>query len=253
MPERKGEVMKALIISLFILSLVLPAAWADVCVKEQIHTDGYYYGGQVSPEENRMRETWIGDKKMAVVNEHRIIVFNLNDGVMLFINRDDSTYAETPLPMEWISLCDTATAMRVNMFPTDGEFKETGNTKKIDGRECKEYFIHSWIPYQGAKYNERESKVWATADVPFDVDTYAELTQHSMKLQNFGDDFRAKFADFKGLPLVVESDIILKGSSYMSSETVIEIKEADPPTGVYDPPAGFTKKEKLNMNDLQGG
>lgn len=245
--------MKFVVVSLLLLSLAAPAAWADFCVKEQVHTDGYYYGGQVSPEVNRTRETWIGDKKMAVVSERRIVVFNLADSVMLFINRDDSTYAETALPMKWSSLCDEQTAARVNMFPTDGEFKDTGNTKKIDGRHCKEYFLHSWIPYQGARYNERETKFWATTDVPFDVNTYADFTQHSLKLQNFGEEFRARMADFKGLPLVVESKVILKGSSYMSSEKVIEIIDAAPPKGIYDPPTGFTKKDKLNMNDLRSG
>lgn len=252
-PHGKGGAMKILVVFLVLTSMVIPAAWADICVKEKIHTNDYYFGGQVSPEENRTRETWIGDKKMAVVNERRIIVFNLNDNVMFFINRDDSTYAETSLPMEWINLCDTVTAARVNMFPTDGVFEETGNTKKIDGKECKEYFMHSWIPYQGAKYNERESKIWATADVPFDADVYADLNQHSLKLQNFGDEFRAKLSGLRGLPLAVESENILKGASYTSSEKVVEIKKADPPEGIYGPPAGFTKKEKLNMGDLQGG
>jgi len=233
--------------------LAAPAALADICITEQVHTDGYYYGGRVTPEENRTRETWIGDKKMAVVDERRIIVFNLADSVMLFINVVDSTYAETALPMEWSSLCDAQTAARINMFPMDGVFEETGQAKTIDGRECKEYFLHFRIPYQGVRYNEIESKVWTTMDVPFDVDAYADFTRHSLKLQNFGDDFRARLVDLKGFPLFVESEVILTGASYMSSEKVIEIKEAAPPEGVYGPPAGFTKKDKLDMNDLRSG
>lgn len=244
--------MKTLILTVVVMSVFASLAVADVYVKEQVHTDGYYYGGRVTEPSDRTTKTWIGDDKLSYISDNRIIIFDLSDSTLTFINRTDSTYATTTLPMEWGNLCDEQTAARVQMFPMDGTFKETGETKELDGRLCKEYEVNSYIPYEGTRYNETDTKVWVTTDVPFDVEMYNEINSHNLKLQNFGDEFRERLVNIKGLRLHMESEIYLKGSSYKSSRKVVEILEKEPPTDVYSPPAGFTQKEKLGMADLRG-
>ncbi len=244
--------MKILMFFLIFLFVSASLANADYCIKEQSHTDGYYYGGEVTPPVDRETETWIGDKKLAYLGESRIIIYDLNDNILVFINKDDSTYAETTLPLEWQNLCDEQAAARIQMFPYSGTIEETGETKKIENRTCKEYAVSTWIPYQGTRYYETDSKYWMTTDVPFDVDTYDQIMEHIFKLRNYGEELRAELGKLSGLLLVRESETILKGYSYKSTDKVIEISAGDPPTDVYSPPAGFTKKEKLTLEDLRG-
>ena len=244
--------MKALVSMLAILALSATVANADFYIKEESHTDGYYYGGQVSPPVDRVTETWIGDNQAAFITAHRIVILDLNKNTLTFINLDDSTYAETTLPMEWPNLADEQAAARIQMFPTVGIIKETDKTKLIDKRLCKCYEINTWIPYQGIKYNERDSQVWITTDLPFDLEMFGRINQHRMKLFNYGEELLAETIKVKGLPLVTDSEVILKASSYKSADKVVEIKKMDPPKGVYAPPAGFTQKDKLSLDDLRG-
>jgi hypothetical protein len=244
--------MKTLAGMLIMLALFVSVASADFYIKEESHTDGYYYGGRTNPPVDRVTETWIGDNQAAFISEHRSVIFDLNKNTLTYINLDDSTFVVTALPMEWDSLADAQTAPRVQMFSMAGTVKETDKTKTIDKRLCKCFEISTWIPYQGTKYNEQDSQVWITTDVPFDIEMFDRINQHRRKLFNFGEELLADTAKLPGLALVTESEVILKASSYKSSEKVVEMKKADPPKGVYAPPAGFTQKDRVSMADLQG-
>lgn len=244
--------MRILAAMMAMLAIFAAAASADYYIKEESHTDGYYYGGQTTPPVDRVTETWVGDNRAVFLSEHRSVILDLNENTLTFINLDDSTYAVTALPMEWDSLADAQASARIKMFPTSGTIRETGQTKTIDKRLCKCYEMSTWILYQGAKYNEQDSQVWITTDLPFDLEMFGRINQHRRKLFNYGEEFLAESAKIPGLPLVSESETILKGSSYKSSEKVVEFRKIDPPAGVYAPPAGFTKKDKLSLADLRG-
>lgn len=55
-----------------------------------------------------------------------------------------------------------------------------------------------------------------------------------------------------GYPLKMETEIIIKGFTVSSTDEIIEMAEKDPPAGVYSIPQGFTKKDQLTREDLQG-
>jgi hypothetical protein len=44
----------------------------------------------------------------------------------------------------------------------------------------------------------------------------------------------------------------MKGFTVNSYEKVVEITEKEPPSDVYSAPPGFSKKDKLSMQDIQG-
>lgn len=50
----------------------------------------------------------------------------------------------------------------------------------------------------------------------------------------------------------METEIIIKGFTVSSTDEIIEMAEKDPPAGVYSIPQGFTKKDQLTREDLQG-
>jgi hypothetical protein len=248
----KGGVVKTLILITLVLFISVAPAVADTYVKQETHTDSYYYGGTVTPEENETTEIWLTDKKMAFTGGNRHIVIDLEKNILIFANMIDSSYAETTLPMEWPNLLDEQAAARVQMFPTDGTIEETSETQEFNDKMCKCYSMSSWIPYEGVKYNERDTKLWVTTDAPFDASAYDDVLKHLLKLQNFNDEFASVAAKVKGFPLHQESVIIMKGFTVNSYEKVVEITEKEPPSDVYSAPPGFSKKDKLSMQDIQG-
>jgi hypothetical protein len=248
----KGGIVKTLTLLTVVLMICVSVAFADTYVKQQTHTDSYYYGGIVTPEENATVEMWIGDQKMAFIEDNRLIVIDLEKNSLIFANRLDSTYAETTLPLEWPRLLDEQAAARVQMFPRHGTISEIPETKTFNDKECKCYELSSWIPYQGIKYNETVSKLWITTDAPFDASAYDEIMEHLLKLQNYNEEFVTNAVKIKGFPLHQESEIFMKGFSVNSFEKVIEITEKEPPADVYSAPPGFSKKDRLSLEDIRG-
>ena len=244
--------MKSLMLTLAILFVGASLAGADVYLKHEVHTDGYYYGGHTTPPEDRAYEVWLGDRKMSVIHDHRIIIIDLNKKTLAFINRDDSTYAETELPLDWSNLLSEQDAARVLMYQTEGIVKESTETRKVDNRECTKYELTSWIPYEGTRYNETDTEGWMTTDLPFDMDVYEEIKIHNLRLQNMKEELLEEVRKIRGYRLVGEEDTYVKGFSIKTTDEVVEISEKDPPADVYSAPEGFTKKEKLSMQDLRG-
>ena len=170
---------------------------------------------------------------------------------MYFIMHGDSTYAEIALPVNWMTVVDSALAGRLQMFRRLGEVKATGETKKIGEWSCKEYEVYSWIRYMDIRYDERETTVWVTEYLPLELAVYHEMTAAVGQIRNYSDDLIEEFKKIEGLPIVSEGVIYMKGFSVDTNEELIEMYEADAPAGVYEIPEGYTKKEQLTMQDLR--
>ncbi len=247
-----GVAVKALF-AILIISLIQPSfAVADICVKHKSHTDGYYYGGRVYPEEDREAEVWIGDKKISYIHQHRTVILDLNENLLTFVNRDDSTYAETALPLEWMNLVPEQLILTLRRYQTYGVVRQTGETRVINGRNCKGYEVNSWLLIEGGRYNERDAEIWVATDVPFDLETFEEMEVHVLKLQNNSDEFLKELGKIEGYEVASDTDIYIKGFSIRSTDEVVGMFEREAPAGIYSAPAGFVKKEKLSMRDLRG-
>jgi len=242
--------MKLFVSCLVILVITSSAAAADTFIRHKVHTDGYYYGGTVTDPEEREYEVWIGEERVSYKHDRRMIILDLKNEILTFINLQDSSYAETALPIVWKDLLDEEAAGRALQFKTVGVIKDTGETKTIDGRECRCYEINSWIPYEGTKYNERDTQIWVTTDMPFDMDAFMETNLHYLRLQRYEDAFLEELLNIKGYEVASESKLYIKGFAVNESEEIVEIYDQEAPADAYSVPAGFTKKEKLGIQDL---
>ncbi|UCF06507.1 MAG: hypothetical protein JSV33_05625 [bacterium] len=245
--------MKALVMLIFILCIAVSILFADTCVRHQVHTDGYYYGGRVNPPVDREYEVWFGTGKIAYMHERRSVLFDLDKSIMTFVNLEDSTYVVSPIPFEWTKLLVPQDTARVLMYQTVGEISKTDGKKKVLDRKCMGYTMCTWIPYEGGRVYETDATVWVTSDVPFNLELYEMSIGHRLQLQNYKSTFIDEMNKIKGYPLLSEESRFVKGFSVKSFDRVVEILEKDPPAGVYAIPAGFTKKAQLGIGDLRGG
>jgi len=236
---------------LLFLLFVTTCVQADIYVQQESHTDSYYYGGIPYPEVDEMEEVWIGDNVYAYITERRNVVVDLNRNMLLFINHRDSTYVNSPLPFDWSNLVSDELAARLQMFQTTGTLEESEEVKKIGEWECQRYDITSWIPYEGNTYDEKETVIWVTRDVPFDLNMYGEIIIILRQLMNYTIEFVNELATVKGFLIAAETVTYVKGFGYQSTDRVIDISEKMPPAEVYAVPKGYTEKEELTLEDLR--
>ena len=235
---------------LLVCAAALPAG-ADTCLRQVRHMDEYYYGGMVTPEENTDIEIWIGGKKMAYITPTQYIIVDIENGMLVFGNKRDSSYVESKLPLDWKDVVDEGTVGILAQYRTEGVIKDANETKSILGHDCKGYIVETWVESEGQRYNERVEKVWMTTGLAIDWVAYNKLSTHGLKLQNYDDTLLDAFSAIEGIPLMVDADVYMQGFSVKSIEETVEIIEAQPETDVYVLPSYFTRKDKLTMADLR--
>ncbi len=243
--------MKSILAIIVVLALTTPVA-ADTLIKIESHTDDYYYGGRIHAAVDGSSEIWFGGGKMAHVTETRMFVFDLNDNRLLFVNLDDSTYAETPLPLDWSACADERTLGILERYKRFGTVAKAGKGEKIDKYKCDVYSVESWINTDDGRYNEREETVWMSKDLPLDWDFHKRVLPSLSRLQNYHDDFASEMAEMGGFPVRTVTHVYVKGFSVDSYEKVVDVREDTAPKNTYTPPAGFTKKDRISIEDLRG-
>jgi len=249
---KKGRfLMKKIFVLIIVIGISTVFINADVYVKQKLYTDGYYYGGVNRPAEDTENEIWIGKKKMASFTKNRMTILDMEKNRAFIINRNAKTYSETPLPLDLSTLVESNLVPRLQATQYTGTIKETGKTKKIGKYECRGYEINTYIIYEGDRVNETDTTLWTTSDVPFDVETYRRLSITQQKLRNYNDAFIDELKKIEGFVIAREALFYPKGFSVKSTAAVVEISQKDPPAGIYSVPAGYTKKEKLSIQDLR--
>jgi len=137
------------------------------------------------------------------------------------------------------------------MYQTTGTVNESKETKKIGKWICKRYDVHSWIPYAGGRYDEKEIVLWITPDVPLDLNMYKQIITILRQLKNYDEVLVNELEKIEGLQIASETITYVKGFGYQSTERVTDMSERRPPVDVYSVPKGYSPKKALTWEDLQ--
>jgi hypothetical protein len=244
--------MKSALLAALVLMMTVSSLSAEICVKHHTHTDEYYYGGTTTPEVNRNAEIWFGEGKLAYVHERVKMIFDVSGNTLTFINSGDSIYMETTLPPTWENIIVEEEVPRLKMYQYTGEMKDLGETKEIDGHQCAGYMLTTWIPYEDILYNETDEVAWYTEDVPFDLDLYRKVYPCLLLLRNYNPELIESLGGGTGYPVRSESTRYQKGIEIKTVNTIEEIVEVDAPEGLWTVPEGFTRKDRLTINEIRG-
>ncbi len=243
--------MKRLIFLPLIALVCVPAARADTYVKILSHTDSYYHMGLVTPAEDSERELWVGDSTVATYTANRIFVADLRPRTICVVNRNDSTFVETTLPLDVPSIVAEDAVPYIHSYKVVGTVKPTTEEREIGGRSCKCYEGTYCVKVGDECYYETDLKMWVTTDVPFDSGIYSEIITNTQKLLNYDDELLEQLAAIRGFPVLMEATTYASGLELTSYESVVEISEKEPGADVYSVPGGFKQKEKLSLRDLR--
>lgn len=124
----------------------------------------------------------------------------------------------------------------------------TGETKIINEWKCDGYDTEMNIMMMKMKM-----KIWASTDVPFDWKEFNEKMYPLMSQAMFRLDEKAmeEFKKIKGYQIRQDISMDMMGTEMNSWSEVVEITKKSAPAGVYAPPEGYTKSDKIDMMNMR--
>jgi len=241
--------MKKALTVISLLLLLTAAASADIYVKSKVHTDAMAMMGRNVPAKDMMNEQWFNDNQFAFLGGDTSIIVDLGKNVLDLINNTTKTYVESPLPFDFTQLLDPQMAqMMGQMMKMTVTVAPNGQTKTIGQWKCSGYDVTINMMMAPLKL-----AVWASTDVPFDLAKFGKLYANLMKAQMRLDDASvAEMQKVKGYWISSETSMDMMGAKIHSTSEVLEISKKPAAAGVYSVPAGYAKKDKLSMQDMQG-
>lgn len=240
--------MKKLSILLSFLLLLSVFAGADVYIKSKTHTDAFSMMGQNQPAKDEITEQWLGDDKFVSITPNFTIIMDMKKNMLFWVNNENKTYVEAELPFDFADIIDPQMAqMAAQMMKMTVTAAPNGQTKTIGQWKCTGYDVSLNMMMMPMKMT-----VWASTDVPFDVEKFMKMQTNILKATMRLDDAAVQeMMKVKGYWIATEINAEIMGAKMHTTSEVIEIIKKNPPASVYTVPAGYTKKDKLSMQDLQ--
>jgi hypothetical protein len=204
--------------------------------------------GQNQPAKDETTEQWLGDDTFASIMPNFTIIIDMKKNMFYWVNNESKTYVESPLPFDFASIIDPQMAqMMSQMLNMTVTVAPNGQTKTIGQWKCSGYDVSLNMTMMPLKMT-----VWASTDVPFDVEKFMKLQTNVLKATMRLDDAAVQeLKKVKGYWIATELNAEVMGAKMHSTTEVIEISKKNPPGSVYAVPAGYTKKDKLSMQEFQ--
>jgi len=240
--------MKTLATLLVLLLAAAPAFAADVYVKVKTHTDAMTVMGQTQPAKDDVSEQWFSASKAAQSSKENGFIVDLDKQLAWMINHADKSFVEMALPLDLAKILPPEAQAMAPMMQMSATVAETGETKKIGQWTCTGYDATLTVMGMAMKM-----RIWASTGVPGNLSEFAAklmpvFMQGTMRLNEAS---VKEFSKIKGFQVATEVTGDIMGAKLRSTTEAIEIVEKAAPAGTYAPPAGYTKKTTLSLQDLQ--
>ncbi len=234
--------MKKIVLMLMLVMVSFAFLSADVYVKQEAKTPEFM--GQ--PGKTTISEQWFSKTKIATISDSTTIIINLDEKKVYMVFPKSKTYVVSNIPVDMSSLFpDEMAAMMKGVL--DGmtvTVQPNNQTKKIAKWDTTGY--DATMTMMGM---EMKMTFWVTTTPGFNWKEYSDLFNEVYKVQmRMSEKAIAEFKKIQGYPVYMEMSVM--GMTITTS--VIEIDPNKTPTpDIYTVPAGFTKKEKLAMDDIK--
>ena len=240
--------MKRTLAFALLLATASPAFAADVYVKIKTHSDAIAVGGQSQRARDGVVEQWYGPARTAQSSGDTGFIVDLDKNMAYMVNHRDKSYVPLPLPMDITKVLPPEVAPMAARMQMSATVTPSPDTKTIGAWPCTAYDVT--LTVMGMPMTMR---VWASTDVPAALLDYASrvtpvFLQGQMRLT---DESAKEFAKIKGFQVATELTADMMGARMRTTTEVVEIVEKAAPPGTFAPPAGYTQKATLSIQDLQ--
>jgi hypothetical protein len=223
---------------------------ADVYILQNNHSDEYYDLGVPRPANDSLRETWIGEGKLARITDTKKIIADFPAKKLFIVNLREKTYIQTDLPLVWEKFVEPSILGAIRNFAVTGTVEPLKKRKKIKDWNCTSFRLNTWINYQNTRLNDMDMTLWLTEDVDAGPH-YKDFRNVVLKLTNYSDELLEKVQVMNGVPVLVEITLHDLGNVRKMRNEVREISQKKAPPGTYGIPEGFKPKERMSARDLR--
>ncbi len=241
---------------LLIALLLVSAAFlcGDVYIKEIFHKPAMNLMGQKTPASDIISERWIGDNKMVYISDKHGFIIDLQQELIFFLNHGKKTFIQMDMDSDIKKILPAQLTQMMGMMKVTLTVSPNGRTKTVKNWNCNGYDIAMGV--QGPMPIKMQMNIWASPEVPFDWKLYQEkMGPMVMKASSLSmpitDQMKKEYLKIKGFQLASEVRINVMGQEMVHTTEVLEISDKPAPEDIYNVPAGYAKKEKFQMNDMQ--
>ncbi|UCG50863.1 MAG: M56 family metallopeptidase [Candidatus Latescibacterota bacterium] len=217
----------------------------DLYIRSVVRGKRYFMGIPVGSKRLGVNETWIGDGRCSESQRGRTIIFNLRDSLFTFIDHNAETYVEAPLPLDLSDVLSRDILRRHRESRYTGEVDVTGKSETFLDKECMEYKVTFWQVINGDMTNEQSYKVWATTDVPVDLEPFYGFLDCLRRMYNRDGVCRQELAKIRGIQMYTD----FRNKRFLTEERiieeVIEVSLREPPSDVYSAPEDYFEKRRI--------
>ncbi len=229
-----------------VLAVLVTALPADVFIKTKVHTDAMSIMGQNQPAKDEFTEQWVGKDKMSTVTDKRNVIIDNSRKVMIIVNHAEKSYVEAALPLDISKLMPPEAAGMMGMMKVTVKVAPNGQKKKILGLNCEGYDIDMNMPMMPMKM-----KSFATTEAPLDWKAFSDMYENVAKLGFMDAASLAELRKVKGLQVAFEMTGNVMGANLKVTSEVVELTQKAAPANTFTVPAGYSKKDKFSLQDLQ--
>lgn len=243
--------MKKLLSAIMFLALLTTALSADVYIKTRINVEPINAFGQSIPARETISEQWISDEFYYVnTGESISYLYDLKKNIMYFIAHRTKSYLELTPPVDFGSLLPAEMApMAQALQQMTISVQPTGETKIINNIKCQGYRLAMTMMMYPV-----EMTIWASEELPVNLKSFLEkVWPEVMKMElKASGQAAAEISKIKGLWIAYEIKAQMMGMEMTSRAEVVELSKKPAPRGIYALPEGYRKKDRLEMEDIQG-
>ncbi|MGB4704152.1 MAG: hypothetical protein WBI18_03635 [Candidatus Saccharicenans sp.] len=236
---------------LLIFMLLAASLSADVYIKTFTRVDPINVMGQSIPARETYTEEWISDNFYLREGEDGFsYLYDLKKSIIYLILPRTKSYIEIKppvnifdlLPPEMSQMAQALEQMSLSVTPL-------GETKVINGIKSLGYRLEMTVMMY-----PMEMTIWASEDLPVNLKNYLEkVWPEILKIQmRLAENAFSELNKIRGLWIAYETKASFMGYEVNSRAEVLEISSKTPPAGKYAIPKDYKKKDRLELEDLQG-
>ncbi|MEM7481560.1 MAG: DUF4412 domain-containing protein [Acidobacteriota bacterium] len=242
----KNNILRALLFAALATALlVLPAA-ADTLLTLENRQEGNLPGAQTG---SSTVEVWLGDKRVSRRDDKTTMIFTQNPDRLVVIDHQAKTFSPIDLPVNLANLVPEDMQAMLPMFKMEVEVTETDETRTIGDWQTKRWNL----TLSNATGMVVNAVLWMTTDLDFDYETFRQLSMRMAELQPGGEGMAEKLQSIPGFPVLTETAIDLRGTTFKTFEELQKVEEKDAPSGTYEAPKGYTEKAFDAIANAAGG
>jgi hypothetical protein len=254
------ETFRLVLLCIICLTALPGLIHADIYLKYRQRTDAFEMMGQIQPEKETVRETWIARDMVRTDEGPQTMIMRMDRNLIYLLDNQSRTYAEFPMDMEKmaeqaIEEDEEMTAQQKQeakdfieeMMREMGEFsisvKDTGQTKKIGEWSCRKYIQTTTTPM-----GPSETQLWATKDIELDYSLLHRMAAASMMMMPGGreavDDFMKEIKKIEGVTVYSVSTASMMDAQIRTTQELLDYSDKEAGEEFYEIPEGYTEETR---------